>query len=233
MFAAEAKGLLTLRVPNVIHIPEVIASGISGNHQYLLMEYIEESEPSDRYWENLGKGLAALHRTTDSRFGLDHDNYIGSINQFNKQSESWVNFFVTQRLRVQLKIAIDASRLETGVLKQFDILFGKLNDLLPAEKPSLLHGDLWNGNVMINRDGEPCLIDPAIYFGNREADLAMTRLFGGFDTSFLESYRHSFPLSSGYEERFDIYNLYPLLVHVNLFGGGYLSQVTSILKRFV
>jgi fructosamine-3-kinase len=108
-----------------------------------------------------------------------------------------------------------------------------LKDLLPTEKPSLLHGDLWSGNVMINDRGEPCLIDPAVYFGNREVDLAMTRLFGGFDNSFLESYQQSFPLLPGYAERFDIYNLYPLLVHVNLFGGGYLSQVLAILKRFV
>jgi fructosamine-3-kinase len=233
MFAAEAQGLSLLRTPGVIHVPEVIASGVSGAYQYLLLEHIDEARPSGNYWETFGKRLAALHKITNKGFGLDHSNYIGSLQQNNIQCSSWIDFFITQRLKTQLKIAANKNRIDTGAMKAFDVLIEKLKDLLPTERPSLLHGDLWSGNVMTNNKGEPCLIDPAVYFGNREVDLAMARLFGGFDNSFLKSYHHSFPLLPGYAERFDIYNLYPLLVHVNLFGGGYLSQVVAILKRFV
>ena len=233
MFEVEAKGLSILRAPKVIDVPRVVTSGVSGAFQYLLLEYIDEAKRSKRYWENFGKCLADVHRIDAAHFGLDHSNYIGSLKQNNIQSLTWIDFFITHRLQAQLKIAADDNRVDIGVLKAFDILFGKLEELLPAEKPSLLHGDLWNGNVMVNNKGEPCLIDPAVYFGNREVDLAMTQLFGGFDRLFLESYHDSYPLLSGNEERFDIYNLYPLLVHVNLFGGGYLAQVMSILKRFV
>jgi fructosamine-3-kinase len=232
MFAAEANGLSMLRAPAVIDVPRVITSGISGAYQYLLLEYIDTARRSKNYWENFGKGLAALHKITSPDFGLGHNNYMGSLKQINIQALSWVDFFIEQRLGIQLKVASENNAINTTVLKRFDILFGKLKDLLPAEKPSLLHGDLWSGNVMVNRKGEPCLIDPAVYFGNREVDLAMTGLFGGVDKSFLKSYHDSFPLLPGYAERFDIYNLYPLLVHVNLFGGGYLSQVDAILKRF-
>jgi fructosamine-3-kinase len=233
MFAAEAEGLSMLRTQAVIDVPKVIGTGVSGTYQYLLLQYIEEARPSRNYWESFGERLAALHKTTSPTFGLDHRNYIGSLQQHNVQSVSWIDFFIAQRLGIQLKIAKDKNRIETAVVKAFDVLISKLRDILPVEKPSLLHGDLWSGNVMINHEGEPCLIDPAVYFGNREVDLAMTGLFGGFDNSFLKSYHQSFPLLPGYEERFDIYNLYPLLVHVNLFGGGYLSQVLAILKRFV
>ena len=119
------------------------------------------------------------------------------------------------------------------ISKKFKVLFGKLQTILPDERPSLLHGDLWAGNIMTTSDGQPCLIDPAVYFGHREVDLAMTQLFGGFDAAFFESYGEVYPLLPGYEERLDLYNLYPLLVHVNLFGGGYGRQVISVLNKFV
>jgi fructosamine-3-kinase len=232
MFAAEAQGLSVLGSQAVIDVPNVVSTGVSGTYQYLLLEYIDEARPSKNYWESFGKRLAALHTITNPHFGLDHSNYIGSLQQHNIQNLSWIDFFIKQRLGIQLKMAAEKNRIDTNILRRFDVFISKLKDLLPAEKPSLLHGDLWSGNVMINHHGEPCLIDPAVYFGNREVDLAMTALFGGFDKSFIESYHHSFPLLPGYAERFDIYNLYPLLVHVNLFGGGYLSQVVAILKRF-
>lgn len=233
MFASEAKGLSLLRTPKVLDIPEVIHFGTSGSYQFLLLQFIDQSSRSGLYWQNLGSGLATLHQNTTSHFGLDHDNYIGSLHQPNHQLLSWVDFFIKQRLEIQMQIAFDKHRIENDLLKKFDILFSKLPSMLPAEPPALLHGDLWSGNIITNSAGEPCLIDPAVYFGHREMDLAMTQLFGGFDKSFLESYDHTFPLISGYKERFDIYNLYPLLVHLNLFGAGYKSQVVSIVNRFV
>jgi len=233
MFAAEAKGLSLLRKSNALEIPEVIYTGNAGSFQFLLLEYIEEGKRDRNYWKNMGEGLAVLHRTSANEFGLDHDNYIGSLSQKNRKSTFWVEFFVEQRLKVQLKIARDANRIDHGLSKQFDALFSKLPSLLPEEPPSLLHGDLWGGNIMVTSAGQPCLIDPAVYYGHREADLAMTQLFGGFDSSFLESYQEFYPLHVGYEDRFELYNLYPLLVHVNLFGGGYRRQVVSIVERFV
>ena len=180
----------------------------------------------------MGARLAALHRCSKDFFGLDHNNYIGSLRQFNHQQTSWVNFFIEQRLNVQLKLAIDSGMMDSKWLNEFESLYAKLPAMLPEEKPSLLHGDLWGGNLITDEKGEPCLIDPAVYFGSREADLAMTKLFGGFDDEFYTSYQHTFPLQPGYDKRFDIYNLYPLLVHVNLFGGSYKSAVANILKAF-
>jgi len=233
MFVAEAKGLSLLRKANALQVPEVIYVGSAGDFQYLLLEYIEEGSRGRNYWKDFGTGLALLHRNTASEFGLDHDNYIGSLPQNNRQCRSGVEFFVEQRLRIQLQVALDQNRIDRGVSKKFDTLFNKITYILSDEPSSLLHGDLWGGNLMITSKGEPCLIDPAVYYGHREADLAMTQLFGGFDTEFLNSYREQYPLAPGYEERFEIFNLYPLLVHLNLFGPEYRLQVISIVNQFV
>ena len=165
-------------------------------------------------------------------FGLDHDNYIGSLPQSNHQHTSWVEFFIEERLEKQIALAKNSGALNNSTIQQFNNLFKRLKEIIPEEKPSLLHGDLWNGNYMLAADGCACLIDAAVYYDHREMDLAMTRLFGGFPEEFYESYHETFPLSSGFEERVDIHNLYPLLVHVNLFGGSYISQVKSVLSRF-
>lgn len=231
MFEAEAKGLKLLAVPKVIHIPEVILSGETDHWQFLLLEFIDEKEKTSAYWHNLGTQLAALHRNTSDQFGLDHDNYIGSLPQINTPVENWIDFFAEQRLDVQIKLAVDTGKIGSDVVNLFNTLRKKLHNLLPLEKPSLLHGDLWSGNLITDSNGEPCLIDPAVYYGHREAELAFTTLFGGFSHNFYESYKSNFPLIPGYKDRFDIYNLYPLMVHVNLFGGGYASQVVSILRN--
>lgn len=233
MFKAEAHGLNMLASPNVIDIPEVILTGDSEGSQFLVLEFIEEKSKSQRYWENLGSQLATLHKRSDDFFGLERDNYIGSLKQINAQEKNWIKFFIEHRLQHQLKLAIDHQRLNVSIAKQFDVLFGKLPHLLPNEKPALIHGDLWSGNLITNEKGEPCLIDPAVYFGNREMEIAFTRLFGGFSHRFYESYNEAFPLEASYLKRTDIFNLYPLLVHVNLFGGGYATQVVSILDQFV
>lgn len=233
MFETEAKGLALLAGPSALRVPRVITAGAAASYQFLLMEYVESGRRSLDYWENFGRGLALIHRQSAPAFGLDHDNYIGSLPQRNRQHSSWTEFFINARLEPQLKLALQAKALEASASRKFAQLFSRLPELLPGEPPSLLHGDLWGGNLMTTSSGQPCLIDPAVYYGHREVDLAMTQLFGGFDPVFFHAYDDAFPLLPGYEERLALYNLYPLLVHVNLFGGGYAGQVMSVLNRFL
>ncbi|MBT1701110.1 fructosamine kinase family protein [Fulvivirgaceae bacterium PWU4] len=233
MFIAEAKGLKLLRNAGDIYIPEVITEGVAGSLQFLVLEFVEEHPQAGTYWTDLGQQLANLHKHTAPTYGLDHANYIGSLPQQNTRTEKWTDFFITQRLEAQVKLALDRGKINVDTVMLFSILYNKLGDLLPEEKPCLLHGDLWSGNLITNDKGRPCLIDPAVYYGHREAEIAFTTLFGGFSDEFYNSYHEAFALAPGYAERFDIYNLYPLMVHVNLFGGGYVSQVVSILRQWV
>lgn len=233
MFSAEARGLALLHKAKGLAVPMVVEAGSAGGSQFLLLEYIKSGTRSGSFWKSFGAGLATLHKNSAAYFGLDHDNYIGSLPQVNTTESTWVDFFREHRLGAQLKIAVDDNKIDKESLKRFDLLCTKLSSLLPEEAPALLHGDLWSGNLMVNSFGDPCLIDPAVYYGHREADLAMTQLFGGFDSSFLQSYTEVFPLADDFHSRVDLYNLYPLLVHLNLFGGGYKSQIVSVLKRFV
>lgn len=233
MFDAEAKGLNILAAPGTIHVPRVFVTRDTDEFQFIMMEYIEPRRPATAYWEEFGCRLALLHLTSSNDFGLDHNNYVGSLTQANTPSEDWINFFIELRLKAQLDLALGSGRIHSSLGNQFRKLFMRLPELLNTEKPSLLHGDLWSGNLITDENGLPCLIDPAVYFGNREVDLAMTQLFGGFSSTFIASYHDTFPLAPGFSERVDLYNLYPLLVHVNLFGGGYAAQVQSIVKRFV
>jgi fructosamine-3-kinase len=221
-----------LRQHAKIHIPEVIGWFEESSFQGILLEFIESKGRSQSYWNELGSQLASLHRNSSDIFGLDHTNYIGSLKQFNSGSSSWITFFIEQRLEVQLNLAVNADHFDRSITKSFQKLYQELPSIFPDERPALLHGDLWSGNVITTNNGKPCLIDPAVYYGHREAEISFTQLFGGFEDMFYHSYQETYPLAPGFDDRVDIYNLYPLLVHVNLFGGGYVRQVKSIIKKF-
>ena len=232
MYQSEARGLEILRNGGPVTVPKVIGSDITDRYSFLLLELITPGPESADFWEDFAHGLAVIHRNTNEYFGLDHDNYMGSLSQSNKQHPDWYNFFIEERLEKQVKIGRDNGEIPSNVVRHFEKLYSVLPDLIPDESPALLHGDLWSGNFMTGHDGKACLIDPAVYYGHRESDIAMTQLFGGFAGEFYAAYNRVFPLAKGWEKRVDILNLYPLLIHVNLFGGGYLSQVKRIVERF-
>jgi fructosamine-3-kinase len=196
------------------------------------MEYIQSSAPNSDYWSLLGRGLAKLHQQTNDQFGWSEPNYIGRLPQKNDWHADWNEFFWEQRLKPQIKTARDQGRLTTEQAKGLDALSGKLSQIFPPSRPALLHGDLWSGNVMVGATGEPVLVDPAVYFGHPEIELAFTKLFGGFDQQFYESYQEESALAPGFDQRIDLYNLYPLLVHLNLFGTGYLQEVLQTGKKY-
>jgi fructosamine-3-kinase len=238
LFEKEKNGLDFLAGKKIIRVPEVITHGEIDDHQLLLMEWIDDDTRTGKFWERFGEQLAALHQQTwsdqngQSFFGLNEDNYIGSLLQLNNQRCDWIEFFIHCRLKPQLKIAVDNHLLQTKHSTALENLFSKLSDIFNNENPSLLHGDLWSGNFMCSQNSEPVLIDPAIYFGHRSMDLAMTTLFGGFHKQFYNSYNYHYPFPDNYEEQWQICNLYPLLIHLNLFGSGYLSQIEKTLSRF-
>lgn len=232
MFYKESLGLKILNESQSIKIPKVICEAKAENYEFLVLEFINEASADSKCWIKFGESLAKLHKNTAKDFGLDHDNYIGSLKQSNKKHKDWISFFIEERIQPQLALAFDSQLTDRAILRAFERLFTKLNEIIPKEIPALLHGDLWSGNFMFTSQGDPCLIDPAVYYGHREMDIAMTKLFGGFAPEFYEAYNEASPLDKDWEKRLDIYNLYPLLVHVNLFGGAYVSQVFSILRRF-
>ena len=232
MFEAEARGLDLLRQTDALYVPQVIGYGQQLDKSYLILDYIDPGQPGPTYWETFGQSLAVIHSHTQSTFGLSFPNYIGSLHQTNTPTASGIDFFFDHRLLPQAGMALYKGLLSKTAYDALFRLRDRLPDLIPNERPALLHGDLWPGNVMTTEQGQPALIDPAVYYGFREADLAHTRLFGGFDQRFYDAYDEVFPLHDGFEERVAIYNLYPLLVHVNLFGSGYVSGVERVLKQF-
>ncbi len=231
IFQKEAKGLDLLRM-GILRVPEVIDVFEGNEYSCLLLENIQSAVKSKDYWTQLGEGLAFQHKIPSEIYGLEYNNYMGSLPQINSTSQNWLEFFISNRLKPQVKLARDNNLIDSKVSKDFDSLYTKLDNVLYVDPPALVHGDLWNGNIMSDNHGFPVLIDPATYYGNREVDLAMTHLFGGFEHQFYEAYRSNYPLIGDLESRIDIYNLYPLLIHLNLFGRGYLGQILSILKRF-
>jgi fructosamine-3-kinase len=237
MFAAEARGLAWLAEAHALRIPEVVAVAEPDDpQQFLVLELIESGAPAHDFDEALGRGLAELHRFGAPRFGLDHDNFIGSLPQANAAppGATWPEFYRTQRLQAQLRRATDEGNASPRMRAGFERLTARLDELVgPAEPPARLHGDLWGGNQLADERGAPCLIDPAVYGGHREIDLAMMRLFGGFNARVFDAYDEAWPLADGHRERVPLYQLYPLMVHVNLFGGGYIASVQAALDRLV
>lgn len=232
-FNAEYQGLLTLKQVFTGLVPRPLATGVHNKQAWLLMDWVDQSPQTTPYWEALGEALAALHQQTAPLFGLDYPNYIGSLPQRNERHINWVSFYISERLVPQLAFAERRQLIDATLLQQFEALFVLLPDLLPAEPPALIHGDLWSGNVMAGPGASPCIFDPAIYFAHREMEIAFTHLFGGFDSMFYSAYHAAYPLLPGFEQRMDLYQLYPLLVHVNLFGASYLSGVKATLRRYL
>lgn len=258
-FTAEAAGLFAIAQTGTIRTPKILCAGTDDGEEvgysFLLMEYINSGERRADYWETLARELAAMHQAdasafverdgtegtakndggaagTSNNFGFYEDNFIGARPQDNAPSATWIEFFRDKRLAPQFKAA--DSYLTSADRSRVTKLLDHLDDfLIEPKKPSLVHGDLWSGNVMAGPDGKAMLIDPAAYVGHAEADLAMTELFGGFATAFYQAYREANPLEPGYEKRRDIYNLYQLLNHLNLFGQSYLGAVLSIVDEYV
>lgn len=232
MFEAEADGLKRLSAAATVRVPNVIAVGEDRDDSYLLLEHVESGTKSASFWEQFGRSLAQLHRITNGHFGLERNNYIGSLHQANTPHAKWEEFFIRCRLEPLVEMARDAGRIGMGDVLRFERLYARLPALFPEEPPALLHGDLWSGNILCGERNDPVLIDPAVYYGHREMDIAMTRLFGGFDDGFYAAYNAEHPLGAGWMDRADLCNLYPLMAHVILFGGGYAAQVRAALRRY-
>lgn len=233
---AEAAGLRALRgARSPLFVPDVRAVQAETEEApgFLLMAWIEEGTRGTDFWEAFGQGLAALHRHTAERYGFDVDNFIGRLPQQNAWEPSWAAFFRAYRLEPQAAMARERGRWSSDWNAPFEALLDQLGALLPEQPPaSVLHGDLWSGNFLVEVSGRAALIDPAAYYGHREADLAMTELFGGFSAPFCAAYREAWPLEPGYERRREVYNLYHLINHLNHFGQSYAGSVARILKRF-
>lgn len=236
-FRKEADGLIAIKQTGTIKTPDVLGLGTDKDCSFLLLSFIQTKTPVKSYMSSFGRRLAAMHSaatesyTASGRFGFVHDNFIGAGYQANTPKDTWLEFFRDCRLRPQFSRA--GRYFDPAMIKKAETLMGKLDSyLIEPEAPSLLHGDLWSGNYIVGNDGEAWLIDPAVYVGHAEADIAMTELFGGFRPDFYSAYREEKPMVPGYEDRKDLYNLYHLLNHLNLFGAGYLYSVQNILNRY-
>lgn len=235
MFIKEAHGLMELEKANAIRIPEVL----SFDEDYILLELIQSGSKTKNFFEEFGKQFAEMHKHSSETLGFYEDNYIGSNPQINipdeKEKSDWTSFYFNKRILFQFRLAEKLGNSTEALRKGISKLEDRIEDILShkEEKPSLLHGDLWGGNYMVDENGNAVLIDPAVYYGHREADLGMTKLFGGFSSEFYRAYNETFPLEDGFEYRENIYKLYHVLNHLNLFGGGYYSQAISLIKFYI
>ena len=237
MFLQEASGLSALAsVSESPPVPDALGYGIDGGFSFLLMEYLEPVNKRKNFWEDFGRSLARMHRNgRNSECGFSEDNYIGASPQLNSRIKGWIDFFRIRRLEYQLKMARDRGLADSSMTALVSSVLDRLDHILiPCDTggASLLHGDLWSGNFITGPQGRACIIDPAVYYGHREADLAMTRLFGGYDPVFYKAYNEEWPLEPGAPERTDLYNLYHMLNHLNLFGGSYAGSVISIARKY-
>jgi protein-ribulosamine 3-kinase len=234
MFAAEAAGLNEIAGTRTVRVPRPVCHGVSPAACWIVLEHLELAPGNDRSLRDLGRGLARLHRVTSGRYGWHRENTVGATPQINTWTDDWIAFWRERRLGYQLRLA--ASRGRSGRLTASG---ERLLEKLPAffkdyaPPPSLLHGDLWSGNTGMTESGEPVIYDPAVYYGDREADLAMTELFGGFPPSFYDAYRNEYPPEPGYKTRKHLYNLYHVLNHLNLFGGSYGAQAERMIGQLL
>jgi len=235
MFITEAHGLQELNKSAAIRIPEVIMY----DDDYILLEFIQQGNKNKKFFSDFGRSFALMHMHVSENYGFYEDNFIGSNDQKNipagSEKETWTSFYFNKRILYQLELAEKLGYATSELKKGIGKLEEKIEEIIGIndEEPSLLHGDLWGGNFIVDENGNACLIDPAAYYGHREADLGMTKLFGGFSSEFYEAYNETHPLQAGYEYRENIYKLYHVLNHLNLFGGGYYSQAISIIHFYV
>ncbi len=233
MFKCEVEGLSALAKTKAIGIPQMILQDDIDDKSFLLLEWIDTRRPTPKSSATLGEQLAQLHRSTAKSFGFEADNYMGSLPQSNRRHDKWSDFFIEERLMPMVKMAANKQLLNSNDQQAFEQLYKNIPNLFDEEPPSLIHGDLWGGNYLISEDEKPYLIDPAVSYSHREFDIAMSTLFGGFSQEFYTAYHEAFPLAKGWQQRMDLWNLYPLLVHLNLFGAGYLGQVRGCLREYV
>ncbi|MEA5532710.1 fructosamine kinase family protein [Crocosphaera sp. XPORK-15E] len=232
MFAAEALGLKEMSATQTIRVPKPICWGMVERSSYIVLEWLEFGRASNQSWEEMGQKLAKMHSYPGAnQFGWERNNTIGSTPQVNTWTENWADFFADHRIGFQLKLG----KRKGGNFGDYTQIVEKVRSLLREIEPqsSLVHGDLWSGNVAVTEAGEPVILDPATYYGDREVDLAMTELFGGFPAAFYRGYNEVFPLAEGYKQRKTIYNLYHILNHFNLFGGGYGSQANFMIQEIL
>ena len=232
MFEMEAAGLEALRNHGSMIVPELIQHGIVNDKQWLLLQWIEKGSAKKNAMENFGTALANMHKQPQPYFGWNKDNYIGSLLQINTQQHSWTEFYTQCRIMPLIKLLFDKGIFSKPGREDATTFCKKAAGLFPEEPAALLHGDLWGGNYMIHTGGDAVIFDPAVYFGHREMDLGMTKLFGGFSQPFYDAYHEAYPLENGWQQRLPLTQLYPLLVHAVLFGGHYVINAKEIIRRF-
>jgi protein-ribulosamine 3-kinase len=232
MFESESASLSLISSTGIIRVPRIVLCTKINTSQVLVMEWIQPATRTSSFWQNFGKQLSLLHLKKGSHFGLDHNNYMGALPQSNETAADWSEFFYHRRIHPQVKLAFENHLITIKQATLFEKLPMQLPALFPDAEPRLLHGDLWSGNFLCDAGQNPVLIDPAVYYGHPAIDLAMTNLFGGFDKTFYDSYNYYNPLPANYLRQWDCCNLYPLLIHLNLFGRSYLNDILSVISRY-
>lgn len=233
MFIRESEALSFLSQQTSFKIPKVVGHYSGERIQWLMLEWLERGSETDDFWKEAGEKLAAMHIVSDVAFGWRNSNYIGSLVQLNPETKSWPSFYAENRLMPLVLHLERCGALTSDDRRDMETLCKKLPEIFPEEKPALLHGDLWSGNIMSAQSYGPCIYDPAIYFGHREMDIGMSLLFGGFPEVFYRAYESVYPLESGWKKRIKLTQFYPLLVHAVLFGGSYVGSAKSIIRQYL
>lgn len=232
MFESEFFGLEIMAKTQTIRIPKPLFFYEGDLYSCILMEWIAQGTRTTDFWTQFARQLSMMHQYSQEYFGLGFDNYMGSLPQKNNTHSDFVSFFINERLEPQIKLARNNGYISRKHIQQCERLYPELASIFPVEKASLIHGDLWSGNFMSDENGQPVIMDPAVYFGHREADIAMTTMFGGFSSEFYHHYQEFYPMEPAWESRLDYYKLYPILIHINLFGYAYVGSFERIVSKF-